>query len=49
MLSKKAKYALKALFALAQDNVNGQKSMLIAEIARQERIPRSSWRPFCWT
>ncbi len=40
MLSKKAKYALKALFALAQDNVNGQKSMLIAEIARQERIPK---------
>jgi Rrf2 family protein len=40
MLSKKAKYALKALFALAQDNVNGQKSMLIAEIAKQERIPK---------
>jgi Rrf2 family protein len=40
MLSKKAKYALKALFALSQDNANGQKSMLIAEIARQERIPK---------
>jgi Rrf2 family protein len=40
MLSKKAKYALKALFALAQDNANAQKSMLIAEIARQERIPK---------
>jgi Rrf2 family protein len=40
MLSKKAKYALKALFALSQDNVNGQKSMLIADIAKQERIPK---------
>ncbi len=40
MLSKKAKYALKALFALSQDNANGQKSMLIAEIARQEQIPK---------
>jgi Rrf2 family protein len=38
MLSKKAKYALKALFALARDN--GQNSMLIGEIAQQEGIPK---------
>lgn len=38
MLSKKAKYALKALFVLAR---NGEsQSMMIAEIARQEAIPK---------
>ncbi len=40
MLSKKAKYALRALFALATDNPHGQKSMLIADIAQQEKIPK---------
>lgn len=40
MLSKKAKYALKALFALATDNPQGQRSMLIADIAQQEKIPK---------
>ncbi|MDJ1502401.1 Rrf2 family transcriptional regulator [Xanthocytophaga agilis] len=38
MLSKKAKYALKALFVLARDF--GNDATLIAEIAEQERIPK---------
>lgn len=36
MISQKARYALKALLALARTD----KSMMIAEIAEQQRIPR---------
>lgn len=38
MLSKKAKYALKALFVLTRHSE--KKSMLIAEIADEEKIPK---------
>lgn len=38
MLSKKAKYALKALFVLAQDF--GNDATLIADIAEKEAIPK---------
>ncbi|HEY3247840.1 MAG TPA: Rrf2 family transcriptional regulator [bacterium] len=38
MLSKKAKYGLKALVALAREYPNGR--LLIADLAGQERIPR---------
>jgi len=39
MLSKKSKYAIKALVALAK-NKNVSKLMRIAEIAKQEKIPQ---------
>jgi Rrf2 family protein len=38
MLSRKSKYALKAMMVLAKEH--GQGPVLIAEIARRERIPR---------
>ncbi len=38
MLSKKAKYALKALFVLSESKEN--KSMMIGEIAEKENIPK---------
>jgi Rrf2 family protein len=39
MISKKAKYALKALKVLAQ-SYEGRKPVLISQIAQQERIPK---------
>jgi DNA-binding IscR family transcriptional regulator len=39
MLSKKAKYAIKALVKLAKDYKKGP--ILISEISEQERIPKS--------
>ena len=38
MLSRKSKYALKAMVVLAKEH--GQGPILIADIARRERIPR---------
>ena len=38
MLSKRAKYGLKALIRLAQER--GKGPMLISELAKKERIPK---------
>ena len=40
MLSKKAKYAIKALVFLAKANTEEKKLVLIAEISEKERIPK---------
>lgn len=45
MISKKCKYAIKALLYLA-DHQSEDRSIFSSEIAEQEKIPKNFWRQF---
>ena len=47
MISKKAKYGLKAMMRLAREY--GRGPVLIADLAAEESSPRSFWSSSCWS